>query len=104
MRTRPAPVGTGGTHSDLPRAQTALLGTKWKIVPGYRSNSDTRIAMERGEVQAAVTAATLLSEQIRPWLEQDKIKVIVQYAVFRHPMLSDVPTIVELAADPEAQD
>src|SRR5829696_11917 len=46
-----AAVGAGGTHNDLPRAQNALLGTRWKIVSGYRSNQDTRIAMERGEVQ-----------------------------------------------------
>jgi len=99
-----AAVGAGGTHNDLPRAQNALLGTRWKIVSGYRSNQDTRIAMERGEVQAAVTAATLFNEQIRPWLEQGKVKVVVQYADFRHPMLSDIPTIVELAESPEARD
>src|SRR5262249_19051961 len=99
-----AAVGAGGTHNDLPRAQNALLGTRWKIVSGYRSNSDTRIALERGEVEAAVTAATLFNEQIKPWLREGKVKVLVQYADFRHPMLPDVPTIVELADNPEARD
>jgi tripartite-type tricarboxylate transporter receptor subunit TctC len=93
-----AAVGAGGTHNDLPRAQNALLGTRWKIISGYRSNNDTRIALERGEVQAAITAATLFNEQIKPWLRDGKVKVVVQYADFRHPMLPDVPTIVELAA------
>jgi tripartite-type tricarboxylate transporter receptor subunit TctC len=99
-----AAVGAGGTHNDLPRAQNALLGTRWKIISGYRSNNDTRIALERGEVQAAVTAATLFNEQIKPWLVEGKVKVVVQYADFRHPMLHDIPTIVELAESPEARD
>lgn len=99
-----AAVGTGGTHNDLPRAQNALIGTKWKIISGYRNNNETRIALERGEVQAAVTAATLLNEQLKPWLAEAKIRVVVQYADFRHPVLSDVPTIVELAESREAKD
>ena len=99
-----AATGTGGLHNDLPRAQNALIGTKWKVISGYRSNDDTRIAMERGEVQAVIVAATLLNEQLRPWLEQGKVKVVVQYSDFRHPMLPDVPTIVELAESREAKD
>jgi tripartite-type tricarboxylate transporter receptor subunit TctC len=99
-----AAVGSVGTHSDLPRALNALIGTKWKIITGYRGNNETRIAMERGEVQAAIGAATLFNEQLRPWREQGKVKVIVQYADFRHPTFPDVPTVMELAASQEAKD
>jgi tripartite-type tricarboxylate transporter receptor subunit TctC len=99
-----AAVGTGGLHNDLPRAQNALLGTRWKIVSGYRSNDDTRLALERGEVHAAVAAATLFNAGIKPWLVEGKVKVLVQYADFRHPMLPGVPTVVELAESQEAKD
>jgi tripartite-type tricarboxylate transporter receptor subunit TctC len=61
-----AAVGTGGLHNDLPRAQNALLGTQWKVISGYRSNDDTRLALERGEVHAAVVAATLFNERLKP--------------------------------------
>jgi len=47
-------VGSVGGQNDLPRAQNALIGTKWKIIAGYRGNNETRIAMERGETQAAI--------------------------------------------------
>jgi tripartite-type tricarboxylate transporter receptor subunit TctC len=96
-------TGTGGTHNDLPRAQNALIGTKWKIIGGYKGNDESRIAMERGEVQAAVSPATLFNEQLRPWREQGKVKVVVQYADFRHPVLADTPSVVELTADEEAK-
>jgi tripartite-type tricarboxylate transporter receptor subunit TctC len=96
-------VGTSGTHIDLPRAQNTLIGTKWKVVGGYKGNDESRIAMERGEVQAAVSPATLFNEQLRPWLEQGKVKVVIQYADFRHPTLPDVPAVTELTDDAEAK-
>jgi tripartite-type tricarboxylate transporter receptor subunit TctC len=95
-------VGTGGTAYDLPRAQNALIGTRWKIISGYR-NEDSLIAIERGELQAAVSPATLFNVQLKPWLEQGKVKIVVQYADFRHPIFSDVPTIVEVADTQEAK-
>ncbi len=96
-------VGMGGTHNDLPRAQNTLIGTRWKVITGYKGNDELRIAMERGEVEAAVSPATLFNEQLRPWLEQGKVKVVVQYADFRHPTLPDVPAVTELTDDAEAK-
>ncbi|MPZ39007.1 MAG: hypothetical protein GEU95_13265 [Rhizobiales bacterium] len=96
-------VGTTGTHADLPRAQNALIGTKWKVIGGYKGNDESRIAMERGEVQAAISPAILFNEQLRPWLEQRKVKVVVQYADFRHPTLPDVPAVTELTNNEEAK-
>jgi tripartite-type tricarboxylate transporter receptor subunit TctC len=106
LKSRPvltAAVGAGGTHSDLPHAQNALMGTRWKVINGYRDNNETRVAMERGEVQATLAPATLFNEQLKPWLEEDKVRILVQYADFRHPGLPKVPTIVELADTPDAK-
>jgi tripartite-type tricarboxylate transporter receptor subunit TctC len=94
--------GTAGTQIDLPRAQNALIGTKWKVIPGYQTGQ-MRIAMERGEVQASVAPATLFNNQFKPWLDQAKVNVVVQYADFRHPILPDVPAVVELAKAEEAK-
>lgn len=91
-----------GTQADMPRAQNALLGTKWKIVGGYQ-DATRLVAMERGEIHAAVAAATLFQTQLKPWLANGSVKVVVQYADFRHPLFPEVPTIVELADTAEAK-
>ena len=96
-------VGSRGTHFDMPTAQNALLGTKWKVIGGYPGGNEVRIAMERGEVQAAVAPATLFNSQLKPLLDQGLVSIVVQYADFRHPELPNVPTIVELAETAEAK-
>lgn len=96
-------VGSGGTHVDLPLAQNALIGTRWKLVMGYPSGNDVRIAMERGEVQAAVAPATLFNTMLEPQLDDGTVTVIVQYADFRHHALPKVPSVVEAAQTPEAK-
>ena len=97
-------VGSGGTHVDLPLAQNALLGTKWKLVMGYPSGNDVRIALERGEVHAAIAPATLFNTMLKPLLDDGTVTVVVQYADFRHPALPNVPSVVEAAQSPEAKE
>jgi tripartite-type tricarboxylate transporter receptor subunit TctC len=99
-----AATGTGGSQNALPRAQNALLGTRWRIISGYPGYDSMRLALERGEVHAMSVSATLFNERLKPWLTGRKVKVIVQYADFRHPTLADVPAIVELAKSQEAKD
>ena len=91
-----------GTQADLPRAENALLGTRWKIIAGYQSDA-TMMALERGEIQAAVAAATLFNEQLRPWREQGLVKIVVQYSNVRHPLFPNVPTVLELAPTEETK-
>jgi tripartite-type tricarboxylate transporter receptor subunit TctC len=93
--------GSGGTQADLPRAQNALLGTRWKVITGY--SGDTRLAMTRGETQAGVIAATLFSGQFKSWLDEGIVRIIVQYADFRHSTFPDVPTILDVAGTEEAK-
>jgi tripartite-type tricarboxylate transporter receptor subunit TctC len=96
-------AGSSGTHVDLPRAQNALLGTKWKIITGYREASDRYVAVERGEIEATVAPATLFKDQFKAWREKGLVNVVVQYADFRHPLFPDVPAIPELAEGREAR-
>lgn len=96
--TLTAAVGVVGTHNDMPRATNALAGTKWKIIGGYPGGAATRLAMESNEVQASISPAALFATQLKDWLTSGKVRVIVQYADFRHPLFPGVPAVVELAS------
>ena len=94
-------IGLEGNHVTLPNAQNQLLGLNWKITPGYRGNSGIRLALERGEIEAGIAPAMAFNAQLKPWLNENKVNILVQYAEIRHHRFPNVPQIVELAENPE---
>jgi tripartite-type tricarboxylate transporter receptor subunit TctC len=73
-----------------------VLGSKFKIVTGYRGGNDLNLAMERGEI-AGWTASWENLVGTRPqWLKEKKIRILVQYTLKRHEGLENVPTLDEL--------
>jgi tripartite-type tricarboxylate transporter receptor subunit TctC len=92
-------AGTGPASSSVvfPRLMNALLGTRFKIVPGYEGANSATLALERGEVEAIVRPWAVIKSTSRDWLAQGKITLLVQYAMGRHPDLPEVPSIVDLA-------
>lgn len=89
------------TSSSLPHVLNNIAGTRFKTVLGYKGATGTMLAMERGEVAGGHTTAQILMISRRPWVEEKKISVLVQYSQVRHPTLPDVPTMVELGKTPE---
>jgi tripartite-type tricarboxylate transporter receptor subunit TctC len=97
-----APVVVAGTGPDsssvvFPHLLNDTLGTKFKVVSGYSGVSMAALAMERGEVQGMVRPWSVTKIMRPEWLRNKKINLIVQYAGKRHPELSDVPAVVDLA-------
>jgi tripartite-type tricarboxylate transporter receptor subunit TctC len=93
-----------GTTYNYPNSSNHLLGTKFKIVAGYEGTNAVMLAVERGEVQGMCGTPLNSLRSARPqWLEQKQAKVILQEATARHPDLSDVPTVMELAPDGETK-
>jgi tripartite-type tricarboxylate transporter receptor subunit TctC len=96
-------VGAPGTNTAsvyYPRIMNALVGTKFKIVPGYPGGNDVNLAMERGEVGGRGSnswASWKATHQ--DWITQKKIYILVQIALARSPELADVPLMTELARD-----
>lgn len=97
--------GTGPTSSSvvMPRAMNQLLGTRFKVVPGYKGSADISLAMERGEVHGQVRPWAQIKGQSAALLRDRKIDLLVQYTPERHPDLPNVPTVVELAKTDEAR-
>jgi hypothetical protein len=79
-----------------PRLYNALLGTKFKIVSGYRGTRDITLAIERGEVQGLGDWSWTSIQQQRPdWLRDHKIRILMQGALQKDPELPNVPSALD---------
>jgi tripartite-type tricarboxylate transporter receptor subunit TctC len=94
-------VGAPGTATSsvyYPKALNALVGTKFKIVSGYRGGNPVNLAMERGEVGGRGSNSWASWKSTHPeWIRDKKIYILVQIALERNPELANIPTMMELA-------
>jgi len=94
-------TGVGSTVSIYPTAMNNVLGTKFKLVMGYKGSNEAMLAVERGEVEGHSTSWTALKVAHPDWLRDASVAILVQFALKRHAELPDVPTVVELARNEE---
>ena len=94
-------TGAGAGIVLLPAVVNKLLGTKFKIVTGYRTSEDVNLGMERGEVQARAFGFGSITSQHPDWLTQHKIAILAQSGAERDKLLPDVPLLTELAKNDE---
>jgi hypothetical protein len=79
-----------------------VLGTKFKIVMGYKSTAELDLAMERGEVSARAGASLAGILQERPtWIEGNRVVVLNQIGDARDKAFPQVPLMHELAKTDE---
>ena len=65
-------TGAGSGIVIIPRLMNALLGTKFKIVTGYKSSEDVNLALQRGEVEARAFSLSAIKAQRADWLRDKK--------------------------------
>jgi tripartite-type tricarboxylate transporter receptor subunit TctC len=88
----------GATMVDYPLLLNDLLGYKFKVVRGYQGPPQINLAMERGEVQGnGGLGYAVVKTLTQNWIDEKKIKFLVQYNFQRHPELAGVPLAMELA-------
>ena len=101
MESKLSGTGVGSTVSVYPLVTNNVLGTKFKLIMGYKGSAEAQLAVERGEVDGHSTSWTAVKVGHPDWYPEKKISIIVQYALKRHPELKDVPSVVELARNDE---
>jgi len=104
-RQRVTAIGTTGAGSasvQYPLFYNSVLGTKFKIIFGYRSGAEIDLAMERGEVEGRGTNPYSSYMATHPtWIPDNKIIPLVQAGVEKEPDLPNVPLILDLPVRPE---
>jgi len=92
--------GTGaGTESVvLPYVLANVLGFKIKVIAGYPGGSEVDLAMERGEVGGRGTMSwTSFKARQMHWLTENKVNILYQQSMEKHPDLPNVPLALDLA-------
>jgi len=88
-------TGGGNENVTFPLLLNQTIGTRFKLVRGYKGNADLTIAIERGEIQGRAITWTTLRADHTDWMNDKKIDVIVQLALKRNSDLPDVPAAIE---------
>ncbi|MDB5643092.1 MAG: tripartite tricarboxylate transporter family receptor [Hyphomicrobiales bacterium] len=90
-------TGAGSGLTLLPLAMNRVLGTRFKIIMGYKSSEELNLALDRGEVQARAFSYSSIISQHPDWIAKKKFNFIAQIGTKRLHDLPDVPLITELA-------
>ena len=91
-------VGTG-SHT-YPVVLNALLGTKFKIIGGYRGSVEVFLAMERGEVQGICESYDSIVNRRPNWIKDGTVSVLLQAGSEPEPFIK-APFIMDLARTAE---
>jgi tripartite-type tricarboxylate transporter receptor subunit TctC len=94
--------GSGPNDSETyPNLMNHTIGTKFRIVSGYRANTAVLLAMERGEVEGVTGSWSSLKAERPNWLRDRQVRLLVQIAKARHRDLPDVPLVTDFVSKAE---
>jgi tripartite-type tricarboxylate transporter receptor subunit TctC len=98
---RVSTTGLSGNASKTPLMLNELLGTRFTVIAGYTSTG-MRLAVERGEVEGICGLSYDTYEAANPeWLQDDKIRFILQSGPRPAKALPNVPLLKDLVQDPK---
>jgi len=92
-------TGTAGTAThDTPAILNGVLGTKFKLVSGYKGSSGLQLATERSEVEGFCGVGY---DSLRPSVVGGKLRTLVQLSSQKEAGLEEVPTVFQFAGTEE---
>jgi tripartite-type tricarboxylate transporter receptor subunit TctC len=95
-------LGPGSDTDMYPNLINTLFDTKMKLITGYNSGGAINLAFERGEIDGRCGWSWSSIESTRgQWIKENKITLLVQLGVDKHPELPNVPLLGELATSEE---
>jgi tripartite-type tricarboxylate transporter receptor subunit TctC len=105
LRNISVPMGSTGLESTstiMPGLVNRMLGTKMKIVTGYKGSSKTGLSVEQGENRGSAFNWLFWKSKYQRWFEGDKpfARAVLQLGHFKDPELPNVPMMKEVV-DPK---
>jgi len=106
-RERQVIVAAAGATSNtaiVPNLLNTLIGTKFKVISGYDPGSGLTLAVESGEAEGICGLSWSTMKASRPrWISEHLLNVIVQMGLTKLADLPDVPSALDLVADPRSK-
>ena len=95
-----AAAGATSNSAIVPKMLDALIGTHFKVISGYDTNSGLTMAVERGEAEGICGLSWSTMKASRPhWIADNLLNVIVQMGLAKLRDLPDVPSALDLIDD-----
>ena len=85
----------------FPTALNSVLGTKFKIIDGYKDTGDVILAIDRGEVQGLCLSAETLTNMRGDAFKSGEWRPILQTGLKASPDFPEVPLIFDRAKTTE---
>lgn len=96
-------IGSSGRTSELsltPRLLNAVIGTKFKVVEGYKGMGGVNLAMEKHEIDGRSGGMTAWHMLKPHWFKPvNKIAFLVQLGMSPNPAIPDVPLLQSFATN-----
>ena len=106
-RARDVIVAAAGATSNtaiVPKMLNALIGTHFKVVPGYDPGSGLTMAIEQGEADGICGLSWSTIKASRPhWIADNLLNVFVQVGLAKLHDLPNVPSALDLVADAQGR-
>jgi tripartite-type tricarboxylate transporter receptor subunit TctC len=93
-------VGTDGVGSGMhifPTALNSVLGTKFKIIDGYKDTGDVILAVDRGEIQGLCLSAETLTNMRPNSFKSGEWRALMQAGLTSSSDFSEVPLALAFA-------
>jgi tripartite-type tricarboxylate transporter receptor subunit TctC len=91
--------GAGADAYQFSRIINGVLGTRMRLIGGYRGGNEMLLAMERGEVGGWSWSSVQATR--REWIDRKQVNLLTQLALSKHPDIPDVPLVIDLAKTDE---
>ena len=100
LKTRETLLATTGSISQAEidcSMLNGVVGTRIKLIRGYKGSGDAALAVERGEAEGTLMPWEFIKAAHADWVEQHKINLVarfVHHPIREHP---EVPSVFDLA-------
>jgi tripartite-type tricarboxylate transporter receptor subunit TctC len=97
-------TSASSSSSYVPLALNDLIGTRIKVIRGYRGAAPMALALEQGEVHAhGGIAYEAIQSSKQNWLTGKKVRFLYYLGARRHKAVPEAPGLLDLAVDEKSR-